>query len=145
MIIPDINLLMYAYNEAAPLHAEAEHWWASCLNGQEPVALPWIVSAGFIRLMTHPRVLEKPMLVTEAIERVGEWRDRPMVLTIEPGRNFEGLFFGYLKKLGTGGNLTTDAYLAALAVEHQAELHSNDTDFHRFTGLRWRNPIAAKA
>lgn len=145
MIIPDINLLISAYNEAAPLHAEAERWWETCLNGQEPVALPWIVSAGFIRLMTHPRVLETPMLVTEALERVGKWRDRPMVLTIEPGRNFERLFFAYLEKLGTAGNLTTDASLTALAVEHQAELHSTDTDFHRFPGLRWRNPIAEKS
>ena len=75
MIVPDISLLIHAYNEAAPLHAEAARWWEMCLNGQKPVALPWIVSAGFIRLMTHPRVLERPMPVAEAIERVGEWRD----------------------------------------------------------------------
>ena len=68
-----------------------------------------------------------------------------MVLTIEPGRHFERLFFGYLEKLGTAGNLTTDAYLAALTVEHQAELHSTDTDFHRFPGLRWSNPIAGNS
>ena len=144
MIIPDINLLMYAYNKAVPVHPEAARWWESCLNGQEPVALPWVVCAGFIRLMTHPRVLENPRTVGEAAECVREWRGRPVVLTIEPGRNFERLFLGYLEKLGTAGNLTTDAYLAALAVEHQAELHSNDHDFHRFPGLRWRNPLMAR-
>lgn len=141
MILPDINLLIYAYNEAAPRHRAAARWWEACLNGDEPVALPWIVGTGFIRLMTHPKILEYPMGVAEALGHVREWRDRPVVLTIEPGRNFERIFFGYLGDLGTGGNLTTDAYLAALAVEHQAELQSNDSDFHRFKGLRWRDPL----
>ncbi|MCC5807323.1 MAG: type II toxin-antitoxin system VapC family toxin [Opitutales bacterium] len=141
MIVPDLNLLIYAYNTAAPLHPAAAQWWESRLNGKEPVAVPWIVGTGFIRLMTHPRVLENPMTAGQAIARVREWRARPVVLTIEPGRKFADIFFGYLEKLGSAGNLTTDAFLAALAVEHQAELHSNDADFHRFAGLRWRNPL----
>jgi toxin-antitoxin system PIN domain toxin len=91
--------------------------------------------------MTHPRVLENPMAPSEAIDRVRDWRACQVVLSIEPGRKFEQIFFKYLEELGTAGNLTTDAYLAALSVEHQAELHSNDTDFYRFAGLRWRNPL----
>lgn len=59
-----------------------------------------------------------------------------------PGRQ-PAHFLDYLALLGTAGNLTTDAQLAALAVEHQAELHSNDSDFARFDGLRWRNPLSA--
>lgn len=141
MIIPDINLLLYAHNEAAPYHASARKWWSNCLNNSEPVALPWIVSLGFIRLTTHPRVLTDPLSPEQAIDYVSSWMVRPNVLVIEPGKTFHTHFFGYLKALGTGGNLTTDAYLAALAVEHQAELHSNDTDFYRFNGLRWRNPL----
>lgn len=141
MILPDINLLIYAYNAAAPLHEPARDWWTTCLNGREPVALPWIVSAGFIRLTTHPRVLEDPLEAREAVNYVEAWLDRPQVIVVEPGRRFQGCFFKYLNALGTGGNLTTDAYLAALAVDHQAELQSNDTDFHRFNGLRWRNPL----
>jgi toxin-antitoxin system PIN domain toxin len=141
MILPDVNLLVYAYNRAAPYHQKAVDWWESSLNGKEPVALPWIVSSGFIRLMTHPRVLENPMAVSSAVACVKEWRACPVVLTIEPGRRFDALFFDYLEQMGTAGNLTSDAYLAALAVEHQAELHSSDNDFHRFSGLRWRNPL----
>jgi len=142
VILPDINLLMYAHNSSAPYHGKARNWWAEHLNASLPVAVPWIVSSGFIRLVTHPRVLESPLPATRAADIVAEWLERPNVLVIEPGKAFPSLFFGYLKDLGTGGNLTTDAYLAALAVEHQAELHSNDADFHRFRGLRWSNPLA---
>jgi uncharacterized protein len=141
VILPDINLLIYAHNAAAPLHEPARDWWTRCLNGTEPVALPWIVAAGFIRLTTHPRVLVEPLEQKQAVGYVEAWLDRPQVIIMEPGKRFHRYFFNYLNELGTGGNLTTDAYLAALAVEHQAELHSNDTDFHRFNGLRWRNPL----
>ena len=121
MILPDITLLVYAYNEMAPHHKAAARWWERCLNDPNPVVLPWIVTCGFVRLMTHPRVLEDPMSVSEAIATIREWRARPMVITIDPGKKFEHLFFGYLEILGTAGNLTTDAYLAALAVEHHEE------------------------
>lgn len=141
MILPDINLLIYAHNEAAPLHKLANRWWSSCLTGTVPIALPWIVTAGFIRLTTHPRVLVDPLKATEAVAYVEGWLNRPQVIVLDPGKRFQSYFFNYLKALGTGGNLTTDAYLAALAVEHQAELQSNDTDFHRFSGLRWTNPL----
>jgi len=144
VILPDINLLVYAYNRAASDHEAAAEWWTDCLNGTEPVGLPWIVSTGFIRLTTHPRVLTAPLLPEEAIERVDSWLARPNVLVIEPGKSFRTYFFRYLEDLGTGGNLTTDAFLAALAVEYQAELQSNDTDFHRFEGLRWRNPLVKR-
>jgi toxin-antitoxin system PIN domain toxin len=141
VILPDINLLIYAHNALAPYHQEARRWWTECLNSNQPVALPWIVSAGFIRLTTHSRVLQSPLTASEAIEIASGWLERPNVLVIEPGKSFQSLFSGYLSALGTGGNLTTDAYLAALAVEHQAELQSNDSDFHRFSGLRWSNPL----
>jgi len=142
VILPDINLLVYAHNRAAPDHAASHRWWTECLNGDRPVALPWIVSCGFIRLTTHPRVLERPLSARQSVDFVGSWLERPNVLVIEPGGSFGMHFFRFLKQLGTAGNLTTDACLAALAIEHQAELHSNDTDFHRFEGLRWRNPLA---
>jgi len=141
MIIPDINLLVYAHNDQAPLHAEAKLWWEGLLNGRAPVGLPWIAVGGFIRLMTHSRVLKNPMEVTRAVECVREWLEREPVRILHPGDRFSGLFLDFLTTLGTAGNLTTDAQFAALAVEHQAELHSNDADFHRFPGLRWKNPL----
>lgn len=143
MIIPDINLLVYAYNTEDPSHAQAKRWWEELLNGTDPVGLPWVTITGFLRLVTHPRVLVDPMSVGQATEQVRAWLECPSVLTVEPGKKFSAIFLGLLDEAGTAGNLTTDAYLAALAIEHQAELHSNDADFSRFKGLRWRNPIKA--
>jgi uncharacterized protein len=141
MILPDINLLVYAYNAADPRHAAARNWWEETLNGTRPVGLAWVVASGFIRVMTHPRVLRHPMPVERATRHVRGWLEQPPVIVLEPGKKFGDVFLGFLDRLGTAGNLTTDAQLAALAVEHQAELHSCDTDFARFAGLRWRNPI----
>ena len=145
MIIPDINLLVYAHNDQAPEHAKARTWWETTLNGRVPVGIPWISMSGFIRLMTHPRVLAQPLDIHQAIGHVRSWLAQPPVRILQPGANFEGLFLGYLAQLGTGGNLTTDAQLAALAVEHQAQLHSCDADFSRFPGLRWVNPLKRPA
>lgn len=141
MIVPDINLLVYAYNKRDPQHEPAKAWWTAALNGSTPVGIPWITSSGFIRIMTHPRILRDPLSADGAARLVRAWLDVPAVIALEPGTKFPGLFLGYLEELGTAGNLTTDAQLAALAVEHQAELHSNDADFSRFPGLRWRNPL----
>jgi toxin-antitoxin system PIN domain toxin len=142
MIIPDINLLIYAHNEMARDHAKAREWWEGLLNGRVSVGLPWISISGFVRLMTHSRVMARPMEVGQAVDCVRGWLEREPVRILHPGAKFEGLFLDYLRTLGAAGNLTTDAQLAALAVEHQAELHSADADFHRFAGLRWRNPLA---
>jgi toxin-antitoxin system PIN domain toxin len=141
MIVPDINLLVYAHNDRATEHEQARKWWEACLNGTVPVGLSWIAIAGFLRLMTHPRVLENPMRVHDAIGYVRGWISQPPVRILHPGARFPDLFLGYLLKVGAGGNLTTDAQLAALAVEHQADLHSCDADFSRFSGLRWTNPL----
>ncbi len=141
MIIPDINLLVYAYNRADPQHEPARKWWEATLNEARPVAIPWIVSSGFIRLVTHPRVLKTPMEVNDATDHVRTWLAQPCAFIVEPGSRFPGLFLGLVEDLGTAGNLTTDAYLAALAIEHQAELNSSDSDFNRCSGLRWKNPL----
>ncbi len=141
MILPDINLLVYAYNADAPDHAAAKAWWESLLSNYEEVAIPWIVSHGFIRLMTHPRVLERPLRVDVALAHVRKWLEWPSVQIIEPGTRHLEILETILKQAGSGGNLTTDAVLAALAIEYQCQLHSNDTDFARFSGLRWLNPL----
>ena len=145
MIIPDVNLLIYAYNDQAPQHLAAKDWWENLLNGQRPVGLPWITISGFIRLITHPRILVTPLDVPSTVRHVRTWLAQPPVRVVHPGSRFERLFMDYLAQLGTAANLTTDAQLAALAVEHQAELHSTDHDFARFDGLRWLNPLKAGA
>ena len=141
MIVPDVNLLVYAYNSEAPVHSAACVWWEGLLNGRETVAIPWAVSCGFVRIMTHPKVLETPMRPEAAIDVVRSWFDVPVVSVASPGRRHLDLMRSLLTELGVGGNLVTDAHLAALAIELQAELHSNDADFSRFSGLNWRNPL----
>jgi len=141
VILPDINLLVYAYNQNAPLHEPARRWWEETMSAGKPIGLPWTVMLGFVRLMTHPAVLSPPLRPNKAIEHVKSWLTRPHVRVLEPGPRHLAILDELLSGLGVAGSLTTDAHLAALAIEHQAELHSNDTDFARFTGLRWHNPM----
>ena len=104
MILPDVNLLVYAHNAASPFHTTARKWWQELMNQDRPVALCWASLAGFVRIVTHPGIQSHPLPIGEAF-------------TI------------------------TDAHLAALAIEHQCELHSNDSDFARFRGFKWVNPL----
>ena len=141
MIIPDLNLLLYAYNPGATDHATARTWWEQLLRTAAPVGLPWAVVLGFIRLSTTRGVLAVPATPADALQRVESWFQQVSVSIINPGPRHLALLRTTLS-VTAGGAMTTDAHLAALAIEHQAELHSNDTDFARFPGLRWRNPLA---
>lgn len=141
MILCDINLLVHAYNAESPRHEAARAWWEACLNGTEPVALAWVVILGFVRLTTNRQVVTHPWSAAEVCATVRLWLERPYVTVLHPGDRHAGVLFGLLESLGAAGNLTTDAHLAALAIEHQAELHSTDADFSRFSGLRWTNPL----
>ena len=141
MIVPDINLLVYAYNDGAPHHESARRWWEDLVNGTERVGVPWVVSTGFVRLMTHPSVLVRPAAAPEAVDYVREWFRFPHVAPVNPGAEHLALFRRNLAAAGVGANLVTDSHIAAVAMEYQAEVHSNDTDFSRFPGLRWRNPL----
>lgn len=143
MILPDINLLLHAYNAESPVHAEARTWWEGLLNGTQPVGLAWAAVLGFIRITTHRKVLSNPMPVGVACAHARAWLAQPYVSVLDPGPRHAEILFGLLESLGTAGDLTTDAHLAALAIEHQAEVHSTDADFARFAGLRWSNPLAA--
>jgi len=141
VIVPDVNLLVFAYNAGAPQHQKARTWWEAALNGAEPVGVPWVAALGFIRLVTHPAVTQPPLDGQQAVRLVREWLEAPNVEVLEPGPRHLEVLETLLGAIGTGGSLTTDAHLAALAIEHQCELHSNDADFARFPGLRWRDPL----
>ena len=141
MILPDINLLVYAYNEDAPLHAPAKMWWEACLSSVEPVGIAWLVLLGFVRLMSNRRVLLNPMAPNEALEHGRSWLAESNTLIVTPGPAHVDVLSNLLQGPTIGADLVTDAHLAALAIEHQAELHSNDSDFSRFSGLRWVNPV----
>lgn len=141
MIVPDVNLLVYAHVHGFAEHAKARGWWEGLMNGRHEVGVVGPALFGFVRLVTSPRVFDHPMDVGEALAHVDGWLSRPHVHFTMPGPRHLELAFHLLRELGAAGNLTTDVQLAALAIEHQAELHSNDADFGRFPGLRWVNPL----
>jgi len=143
MIVPDVNVLLYAEIDAYPLHRSARRWWETVLNGSRSIGLAPVCLFGFIRIATNRRVFTDPLAVDDAIGRAQSWLERPHVVFLTPGSRHLELAFGLLRALGTGGNLTTDVQLAAHALEHQGEVHSNDQDFGRFEGLRWVNPLRA--
>ncbi len=143
MIVPDINLLLYAEIGAFAHHAAARRWWEEVLNGERQVGLAPVCLFGFLRLSTSRRVLTDPLRIEDAIDRTEAWLGQPNVTVLVPGSQHLTIAFRLLKQLGTGGNLTTDVQLAAHAVEHNGEVYSNDVDFGRFEGVRWINPLSA--
>ena len=141
MIIPDVNLLIYAVIKGVPVHDKARLWLLRLMDGPEPVGFGTLILFGFIRVATNPRMIQPPMAVDRALELVDGWLARPHVRLIHPGPEHLPIAFQLLRDAGTAGNLTSDAQIAALAIEYQAEVHSNNPDFARFSGLRWRNPL----
>lgn len=141
MIVPDVNLLIYAYDSSSPHHGAGAAWWKACMTGTEEIGLATVVIFGFVRLCTHPKVFQNPLTVAEATDRVMSWLARPQVRIIEPSPHHVSEVLGLLEHVGTAGNLTTDAQIAALALQEKAVLHSSDTDFQRFPGLRCHNPL----
>jgi len=141
LIIPDVNLLLYASIDAFREHPAARRWWEERLNGEAEIGLAGPALFGFVRIATNPRVLDPPMPVDECLDRIESWLARTQVSFLLPGPRHLELAFRLLRELGAAANLTTDVQLAALAIEYQAELHSNDADFARFAQLRWVNPL----
>jgi toxin-antitoxin system PIN domain toxin len=142
LIVPDVNLLLYANVDTFAQHGPARSWFESALNADEPVALASPAVFGFIRVATNPRVFDPAMRVDDAVARVESWLAQPHVNLLVPGPRYLDIAFRLLRQLSTAGNLTSDVQLAAHAIENQAELYSNDTDFGRFPGLRWVNPLS---
>ena len=141
MKLLDVNLLLYAIDEQSPKHAQARPWLEQVLSGTEEVAFAWAVLLGFLRISTNAAILERPLLPDEALDYIDAWLERPCATTVAPAVGHPALLRSLLGPLGAAGNLTSDAHLAALAIEHGAELCSCDTDFARFEGLRWRDPL----
>ena len=141
MILIDANLLIYAVNQDAPLNRKAKPWLQSVLSGKETVGFPWNVLLAFLRLTTRPGLFLRPLPMDTAFDLVASWLDQTSATIVHPGPRHLSVLRELLQPLGTGGNLTSDAHLAALAIEHGAELCSSDTDFARFPGLKWRNPL----
>lgn len=145
MTIIDLNLLLCVVNADAPQHDRARGWWEAAINDEEPLALPWVVVLGFLRLSTNPRVFPSPLSTRAAVDRVEKWLSQPSVRIVREKDDHWGTLARLLADSGTAGNLTTDAHLAALAITHDATLMSTDADFGRYPQLRWKNPLKRHA
>jgi toxin-antitoxin system PIN domain toxin len=136
MKLPDVNVLLYAVNTAAPQHAVAKQALQDAFT-EGDVGLPWAVLLGFLRLTTRSGILSQPLTVDDALQIVHSWLDHPAATSLAPGDRHAAILSRLLVGAGQGGSLVSDAHLAALAIEHNAELLSFDRDFARFAGLRW--------
>lgn len=135
MLIPDANVLLYAVNASVPQHESAREWIDDALAGSEAVGFAWVSLLAFLRISTRPGIFPNPLPVAEALSVVDGWLTAAPAVVVQPGRQHLGVLRTLLSTTGTGGNLTSDAHLAALAIEHGAELWSFDRDFARFPGL----------
>lgn len=141
MILVDANLLIYAVNKDLPQHKQARLWWEGALSGAGAVGLPWVSLMAFLRICTNPRIFENPLKPEQAIAFVDEWVDRPNVSTVSPGARHWKILKNLILQTGTAGNLTTDAHIAALALEQGCTICSADNDFKRFPGVAHINPL----
>ena len=143
MILVDANLLVYAHVEDFAQHEAARSWLDDHLAGTAKVGLPWESLVAFIRLVTNPRVFPTPLATPEAMSQVDDWLSRPAAWCPLPSERHAELLAELLAVDGVRADLVPDAHLAAIAIGHGLTLMSNDSDFARFPGLRWENPLAA--
>jgi uncharacterized protein len=143
VILLDANLLLYAVDESSPRHRPAKRWLEDRLSGLETVAFAWSVLSAVLRISTRRGIFQNPLTTTQAFDLVERWLAQPVAILLHPTERHLAVLRGLLEPLGTAGNLVGDAHLAALAIEHGALLVSCDTDFARFSGLRWLDPLAA--
>jgi toxin-antitoxin system PIN domain toxin len=133
--VPDANVLLYAGDSSSRHHASARAWVEQALSGTETIGFAMVVLLAFVRISTSPRVMARPLPPRAAFDQVEEWLTQTPAVVLHPGRRHIALWREFAETSGTAGNLTTDAHLAALAIEHGASLASFDGDLHRFPGL----------
>lgn len=140
MILPDANLLLYAYDEGSPFHQKAKTWWENLLSRSEMVGLCPCVLFAFIRIGTNARAFENPLSIDEATDIAREWMHADCLRLLEFTAEDSERAMRLLQQAGSGGNLTTDAQIAATALRFNATVHTADTDFSRL-GVDWKNPL----
>lgn len=141
-MIIDANILLYAVDSTSPLHERAASWLTTALNGDARVGLPWQSLAAFLRISTHPRISSSPLTAGEAQKHVDAWLSAGPTWVPPATERTMALYRNLALRYGITGNLVPDAHLAALGLELGVEVVSADTDFARFTEVRWVNPLA---
>ena len=142
MILVDANLLFYAEDKLSQRHESAREWWDDTLSSDQQVGLAWITCMAYIRIFTNPRAVQSPLSIEDATTTVNRWISQPIVQIVNPTQSYWSILQPLLIESQANANLSSDAYLAALAMDHDCELCSTDADFSRFKELRWRNPLA---
>ena len=138
MRLPDTNVLLHSVHRGSPSHAVALEWMHASLSDEEEVGFAWLALVGFVRISTQARITNPPLLMATALSAVSDWLAHPNARVLHPGERHADIVSRLLLVAGAAGNLTNDAHLAALAIEHHAELASFDRDFKRFSGLQFQ-------
>jgi len=141
MLLPDVNVLVYAHRRDALDHDHYHAWLEHVINGDEAYGLADLVLSGFVRVVTHARVFSPPSPLDDALAFASALRERHNCVPVTPGPRHWDLFLSMCRRAGAKGNLVPDAYLAALAIESGSEWITTDRGFARFPGLRWRHPL----
>ncbi|MBS1869207.1 MAG: type II toxin-antitoxin system VapC family toxin [Actinobacteria bacterium] len=141
MILCDVNVLVYAHREDAVDHERYAAWLDEALDSKQAYGVSELVLNRFVRVVTNRRMVGAPATIDQALAFVNELREQPNAVQLSPGPRHWGIFERLCRDANATGNLVPDAYLAALAIEHGAELITTDRDFARFDGLRWRAPL----
>lgn len=141
MILPDVNVLIYAVREDSHEHEQYATWLSSALNADEPVGISDLVLSGVIRLLTNHRVFREPSSTVQALEACRAIRSAPSAVPLRPGSRHWAIFDSLCVDVGAKANAVPDAYHAALAIENGATWITTDRAFARFPGLRWRPPF----
>jgi hypothetical protein len=141
VILPDVNVLVYAHRQDASDHVSYRRWLEKVVRSEAAFGLSDLVLSSFIRVVTHPAIFTHPTDIGTAMYSAERLRDQPNSVMIEPGPRHWGIFSKLCKKVGAKGSLVPDAYLAALAIESGSEWITTDRDFSRFPSLRWRHPL----
>jgi len=142
VLLPDVNILVYAHREDAPGHERFRIWLEELINGDEAYGISDLVCSGFIRIVTHPAIFDPPSTIDEALTFLDRLVSQPACVRIAPGARHWQIFSGLCRATRARGNHVPDAYFAALAIESGSEWITSDGDYGRFPGLRWRRPFA---
>ena len=142
MLLPDVNVLIYAHVEdSISDHAEYAGWLTRLATGPEPFALSVLVLSGFIRVATNPRIFAPPSTLVRSFAFVSSLVERPTARIVGPGPDHMDIFERLCRESRATGKLVADAQHAAVAIEHGCTMVSTDSDFGRFSRLRWRHPL----
>ena len=141
MLLPDVNVCLYAIREDSPDHEAYRSWLTDALNGDEPVGISELVLSGVVRIITNHRIFREPSTTQQALDACGELRSGPVTVPLQPGKRHWEIFDSLCRQTNAKANGVPDAYHAALAIENGATLITTDRGFARFPGLRWRHPL----